>query len=206
MINLSHFYTIGFSITCQELLKCTFDAYHYPYYNIDMNENSQIHEALQSFRLPAYHEIPDVGLYLDQVAKYMNSFLDEFPEMNVTPSMISNYAKQKLIDRVNKKRYTRDQIAMLLMIALTKTVISIDHVRVLIDDVNRTGTTTEEVYDRFRAVLHDVLSSFNGPQLSVELKTGTELEQMARNVIITIAHKMYLERYFENKAESDPEE
>lgn len=184
----------------------TFDAYYYPYYNGGMNENSQIHEALQGFRLPAYHEIPDVGLYLDQVAKYMNSFLDEFPEMSVTPSMISNYAKQKLIDRVNKKRYTRDQIAMLLMIALTKTVISIDHVRVLIDDVNRTGTSTEEVYDRFRVLLQDVLSSFNGPQLSVELKTGTELEQMARNVIITIAHKMYLERYFENKAESDPEE
>ena len=62
-------------------------------------ENVQIHEALKRFTLPTYHEIPDVGLYLDQVAKYMNSFMIDFPEMNVTPSMISNYAKQKLIDR-----------------------------------------------------------------------------------------------------------
>lgn len=171
-----------------------------------MSEYNQIHEALSRFRLPSYHEIPDVGLYLDQVAKYMNSFMDDFPEMSVTPSMISNYAKQKLIARVNKKRYTRDQIAMLLMIALTKTVISIDHVRMLIDDVQRTGVSTEDVYDRFRSLLHEILSSFSGPELSVNMETDTELEHMTRNVIITIAHKMYLERYFESQTENDPEE
>lgn len=186
-------------------MTCRFDAYDYLNYNEHMNENVQIHEALKSFSLPTYHEIPDVGLYLDQVAKYMNSFMADFPEMNVTPSMISNYAKQKLIERVNKKRYTRDQIAVLLMIALTKTVLSIDHVRTLMDDVRQTGVTTEEIYSRFRSLLSEILSSFSGPELSVQMDPDNELEHMTRNVIITIAHKMYLERYFENRAKN-PEE
>lgn len=185
---------------------CTFDAYQNPDYNKCMSENVQIHEALRSFTLPSYQEIPDVGLYLDQVARYMNSFMTDFPEMNVTPSMISNYAKQKLIDRVNKKRYTREQIAVLLMIALSKTVISIDHVRTLMEDVRKTGISTQEVYTRFRALLYEVLSSFSEPELSLGSDGDSELENMTRNVIITIAHKMYLERYFENRIKTDPEE
>ena len=28
--------------------------------------------TIQSFHLPPYHEIPDVGLYLDQVTRYIN--------------------------------------------------------------------------------------------------------------------------------------
>jgi hypothetical protein len=57
-------------------------------------------EALGSFAMPAYEQIPDVGLYLEQVARFINSFLTAYPEMTVTPSMISNYAKQKLIARI----------------------------------------------------------------------------------------------------------
>ena len=36
-------------------------------------------EELRNFKLPAYREIHDVGLYLDQVAKYINSYLQDFP-------------------------------------------------------------------------------------------------------------------------------
>ena len=171
-----------------------------------MSENKQIHEALQSFTLPTYSEIPDVGLYLDQVTKYINSFMTGFPEMEVTPSMISNYAKQKLIDRVNKKRYTRDQIATLIMIAMTKTVLSIDNVRTLINDITGTGTETKEVYTSFRSLMHEVLESFNEPALSLRMDSGeSELARTTRNVIITVAHKMYLERYFEYRHELEAE-
>ena len=32
----------------------------------------------KEFNLPKYNEIPDVGLYLDQVVKYINSFFIRF--------------------------------------------------------------------------------------------------------------------------------
>ena len=37
-----------------------------------MNKNEQIIKILNSFKLPVYEEIPNVGLYLDQVTKYIN--------------------------------------------------------------------------------------------------------------------------------------
>ena len=37
--------------------------------------NEKIAEAYRDFHLPRYQEIPDVGLYLVQAAKYINSSL-----------------------------------------------------------------------------------------------------------------------------------
>ncbi len=51
-----------------------------------MKTNTKIESTLHEFRLPTYNEIPDVGLYLEQVAKFINSYFVEFPEMQVTPS------------------------------------------------------------------------------------------------------------------------
>ncbi|NCB33377.1 MAG: DUF1836 domain-containing protein, partial [Erysipelotrichia bacterium] len=96
-----------------------------------MNEKEHIQAPLNSFTLPKYSEIPDVGLYLDQVTKYINGLLMDFPEMQVTPSMISNYVKLRLVSKATKKAYSREQIADFIFIALGKTVLSMDHLRML---------------------------------------------------------------------------
>ena len=80
-------------------------------------------EQLKEFRLPTYKEIPSVGLYLDQVSKYINDSLAVIPECTVTNSMISNYVKKKLVPNPVKKQYGRDQIAYLIFIALSKRVL-----------------------------------------------------------------------------------
>ena len=48
---------------------------------------------MQEFRMPRYHEIPDVGLYLEQTIKYINSCLAPL-DIAVTASMVSNYVKK----------------------------------------------------------------------------------------------------------------
>ena len=155
-------------------------------------------EALSRFSMPAYEQIPDVGLYLEQVARFINSFLTDFPEMNVTPSMISNYAKQKLIDRVNRKTYTRDQIAALIMIALSKTVISIDHIRLMLEEFRRGGESLETAYSSFSAALCEVLSALGTDTAYKPQPAADDTQKMIRNIVIAIAHKMYLERYFDS--------
>ena len=35
-------------------------------------------EAIEGFRLPRYAQIPDVGLYLEQVVRYVNTHLAPF--------------------------------------------------------------------------------------------------------------------------------
>lgn len=165
-----------------------------------MSENNNMNEALKGFSMPPYEQIPDVGLYLDQVARFINSFLTAFPEMTVTPSMISNYAKQKLISRVNKKTYTRQQIAALIMIALSKTVISIDHVRQMLEELRETDETLEEAYTLFAGSLTEMLRSLADNDSFTAVNADSDTGRMMRNIVIAIAHKMYLEKYFENRA------
>ena len=45
-------------------------------------------EPIQSFRLPRYRELPDVGLYLEQVVRYVNRYMI-LNGNELTPSMVS---------------------------------------------------------------------------------------------------------------------
>lgn len=170
-----------------------------------MNEKKLIQTPLNSFVLPAFSEIPDVGLYLDQVIKYINGWLKDFPEMQVTPSMISNYVKLKLVDKAVKKAYSREQIAYFIFIAMAKTVLSMNHLRIVFA-MQKKQCSTEAGYEYFRRELKNVLNAFYAPaSKSSQAKTRTsEEERMLHNVCVTIAHKMYLERYFDAcKAEKE---
>ena len=53
-------------------------------------KEGDVMEKDMQFSLPRYEEIPDIGLYLDQTAKYINSYLEPLGDMNITPSLISN--------------------------------------------------------------------------------------------------------------------
>ena len=57
----------------------------------------------EKFRLPRYNEIPNVGLYLDQVTKYIDDYLSPIAP-SLTSSMISNYVKKKIIENPIKKK------------------------------------------------------------------------------------------------------
>ena len=86
----------------------------------------QISSSISDFRLPRYHEIPNVGLYLEQATKYVYEYLEPLGEFILTPSMISNYVKKGLIANPVKKQYGRDHIAYLFFIAVAKSVLSLD--------------------------------------------------------------------------------
>ncbi|MGM9942093.1 MAG: DUF1836 domain-containing protein [Bulleidia sp.] len=154
-------------------------------------ENTQLRTCITSFTIPSFHEIPDIGLYLDQVSKYINSYLEAFPEMNVTPSMISNYAKQKLISRVNKKTYTRVQIAALILIVLLKNVISIENIRRLLVEMETKHQPIETVYEQFRVILLATCRDENIPD-----PADPDIE-ILYIIAVALNRKMILEKYFE---------
>ena len=82
--------------------------------------------------LPNYDQIPDVGLYLEQVTKYLNAYLEPLGCAPLTGSMISNYVKKDLVKNPVKKQYGREHIARLLMIAVAKTVLSLEEIQQLL--------------------------------------------------------------------------
>ncbi|MDO4500121.1 MAG: DUF1836 domain-containing protein [Erysipelotrichaceae bacterium] len=99
-------------------------------------------------KLPAYNEIPDVGLYLEQVSKYLNAYLDE--EFKLTPTMITNYVKLKIVPKAIKKAYSREQIALFFIVAISKSVLSMDQIRKILS----LRENIEALYNSFSAALN----------------------------------------------------
>ncbi|MDD6439311.1 MAG: DUF1836 domain-containing protein [Lachnospiraceae bacterium] len=110
------------------------------------------------FQLPAYQEIPNVGLYLEQTLKYINDTFSAFRSVELTKSMISNYVKLGYLRRPVKKQYDREQIAALLFIAVSKQVLSMDNIGKLFRMQMELGSM-EESYTAFKADFDYLLDS-----------------------------------------------
>lgn len=162
------------------------------------NETKQkILNSVSNIRLPRYHDIPSVGLYLEQTTKYIAEYLDPLEEGCLTASMISNYVKKGLIPSPVKKQYNRDQIAYLLFIALAKNVLSLDNLTMFID-LQKQTYTTEASYDYFCREFENVLQFVFGNQETMEFADpeASDEKTMLHNTIIAISHKLYLDKCF----------
>ena len=153
-------------------------------------------QFVRDFRLPRYQELPAMGVYLEQVVKFIDQSLAPLGWETLTPSMISNYVKRGLITSPVKKQYDRDQIAHLMFIALAKNVLSLDDVQEFIRLQERTYTT-QVAYEYFRMELENMLAYVF--ELKDEMDTvgveNTDEKTMLRNCIIAISHKIYLEKF-----------
>lgn len=154
--------------------------------------------SIQNFRLPRYHEIPNVGFYLEQVTKYINEYLAPFEDLTITASMISNYVKKGLVANPVKKQYYREQIAYLIFIAAAKSVLSLDNISLFL---KMQKATYEEpiAYDYFCMEFENIVQHIFGLKDSVDDVGITHSDEkiMLRNMIITVAHKLYLEKCFQ---------
>lgn len=95
--------------------------------------------------------IPDLGLYMDQVITFIsNAYAPLYGEdmhSYISPAMINNYVKSKLIPRPTGKKYNREQIALLTMIVALKQVSSMEDIRRMI--VVPEGESVEYLYTTF---------------------------------------------------------
>ena len=157
----------------------------------------QISRSVQDFRLPRYHEIPNVGLYLEQATKLICEYLAPLQENAITGSMISNYVKKGLVSNPVRKLYNRDQIAYLLFIALAKNVLSLDNLTLFIRLQQQTYAT-ERAYNYLCDEFENILQYVFGLKADIDTvgMDSTDEKFMLRATIITIAHKIYLEKCF----------
>ena len=82
-------------------------------------------EYLDKYRLPAWEDIPDIGLYMEQVVQVLKTYLDYLPpelkeEQFITASTINNYVRTRIMPKPVKKKYYRTHIAYLIMICSLK--------------------------------------------------------------------------------------
>lgn len=155
--------------------------------------------SIKNFRMPRYQELPNVGLYLEQTAKYINGFLAPLGCMEITTSMISNYVKKKLIDGPVKKQYYADQIAYLFFIAIAKNVLSMEHIRDLFERQQQTYTS-QVAYDYFCSELENHIFYLFGLKDTVDEigTTSSTPKMMLKSVLISTSHIIYLNSFFQS--------
>ncbi len=118
---------------------------------------------LDRFHLPAWSEIPDIGLYMEQVVVLLKQYLDYLPpelkeEQLITSATINNYVRTKIMPEPKKKRYYRIHLAYLIIICTLKQSLSIAMIRRLIPS----GLSEDEVQAIYESyvVRHRVSTEF----------------------------------------------
>ena len=162
----------------------------------------KIREYVTGFHLPRYRELPDIGLRLEQVVRYVNRYAPS----PITGSMVSNYVKQKLIPGPDKKSYGPETIAYLIFVAYVKAVVSMDDIRLLMD-VQRDSYSLSVAYDYFCDEFEHVL------QFTFEIKDCIELrgedssdeKRLLYTCIVAAVQKIYLEKCLKDLSHSESE-
>jgi len=123
-------------------------------------------EKLASHKLPRWESFPDIELYMDQVVAVMEKALSLYNKVGeeesklITPSIINNYVKLKVIPAPNKKKYSREHLAYLVMICILKQTLAISSIVKIIES-NLENKTISELYNEFCSIYENVIPFAN---------------------------------------------
>lgn len=154
-------------------------------------------EPIRALHLPRYTEIPNVGLYLEQVTKYINSYVAPLGCVELTTSMVSNYVKKGIIPKPIKKQYFAEHIAYLFFVLLAKNLVSIENVGLLIE-MQRSTYTLPVAYDYMCDELENQLFYIFGIKDTIEElgETASDEKDLMRSLIFSAASVIHMNAYF----------
>lgn len=152
---------------------------------------------IDNFHFPAYNEIPDVGLFLEQTAKYINEFLKPLLKQELTGSMISNYVKKKIIESPVKKQYYRDHIVDLIFISIAKPILSLESIRKMIE-AEKYMKSSREIYESFCSIFEETLKKTFKLHDHKQIKQdGDDVTTVMKYISSAVSYKIFLDRCFE---------
>lgn len=110
---------------------------------------------LIGYRLPKWEEIPDLGLYMEQVVALLSDYFDYLPpelkeEQFITAAAINNYVRRHLMPEPVKKRYYRVHIAYLVVICSLRQSLSI----ATMSTIFPVGIPEEQVREIYDGYIH----------------------------------------------------
>lgn len=118
-------------------------------------------QNFEEFNPVPWDLIPDLGLYMDQVITFIGRIYQPLYGADVkqclSAAMINNYVKGRLIPRPAGKKYSREQIALLIMIVALKQVCAMEEIRGML--TLREDQTVEGLYAAFCRRFSDVIGS-----------------------------------------------
>ncbi len=161
-----------------------------------------IADKLRKSEPAEWDDLPDLGLYMDQVTGYLNrqlsAFMPDGGEAPLTSSMINNYVKSGHITRPTQKKYSREQLAALYMLCSLKKNLSINDAAALIYFMTEQGGSRGAYNDFIALQQNTVHEAFNRlsslpPEaeeqdltaLALDLALRACAERLAAEVLIT---------------------
>ena len=139
-----------------------------------MNENEleKIVEELSSFEQLQLSSIPDIDLYMDQVTTFLDeklSYLKRNKEDSIlTKTMINNYTKAGILMPPKKKKYSKQNMILIILTYYLKQVLSIGDIENLFSPVVQSINSGENhemdleyIYNKFLDIEKDEVQNFN---------------------------------------------
>ncbi len=108
---------------------------------------------LLRYHLPEWENIPNMGLYMEQVVDLLMEYLDYMPpelkeEQVITGAAINNYVRRGFLPGPKKKRYYRLHIACLIMICTLKQSLNMSMIQKLLP-AGEDEQSIREAYESF---------------------------------------------------------
>ncbi len=157
-------------------------------------------EILENYKLPDYREISNIPLYMEQVIGYIQGVLGplEKDKTVITPFMVNNYVKAKIVSSPENKKYNKDHIAYLLAISLLKSSASMRDLATLIEMDKYLTDDKQKLYNYFKN-MHDEVLKNQVHRVKVRIETLEKDKKRKRNKneenlsLTYIALRLYVE-------------
>ena len=159
-------------------------------------KRSRLADSVRGVHIPRLSEIPSVGLYLEQVVRYVNQTITPCGLSPITASMVSNYVKQKIIPGPEKKAYGAESIAYLIFVSCVKSVAAMDDIRALIGIQHETydlPTAYHYFCEEFENLIRYVFGASD--RLESVGKDESAEKELLRSALLSVTHKLYLDAY-----------
>ncbi len=162
-------------------------------------------KGLEHFKLPRWHDLPSVDLYLEQVLELLDEWLGDYLCLDgkkiMTKTMINNYVKHQYINAPENKKYDRLTTACLFVIAILKPVYTIEEISRLIK-LSFESSDASKAFDQFCELIEQAVShAFCRTSMSKH-KTDSDPRDLFWNVCNSFACQLYVRYvYLQNTEE-----
>ncbi|MDU2122718.1 MAG: DUF1836 domain-containing protein [Clostridium celatum] len=164
-------------------------------------------ESLE-FHIPRFNELPRVPLYKDQVITYLDNLVkvidSESDEKILTPTMLNNYVKQKVVSPPKDKKYNEKHLAYLIVVCLLKQVFTLQEICELIN-IQIESCPIEVAYDYFCSEVEQAIKAvFSTRDFSYPIATGTitNESQILRSTVMAVANRIFIKSKLQEKKSS----
>lgn len=162
-------------------------------------------KEILNLKLPRWDELPSFDIYSDQLVTIVEESCGPIyrnEEKIITKSMINNYVKLYRMEKPEKKKYAKTQIAYCVIVTLLKKVLIIDDI---VDGIEwmiqkESASKSYDFFcDEFEKAIYETFSHLDSSDSSYELKPyNIDMDILSIPLICrSICYKILVEMFLE---------